>query len=49
LFIGDDDEDVRKASSDAESYCHDYDKIAVLQSVSDIDRSRVAAFNCVNS
>jgi hypothetical protein len=49
LFIGGDDEDVRKASSDAEGYCHDYDKIAVLQSVSDIDRSRVAAFNCVNS
>jgi hypothetical protein len=49
IYVGDHDEDVRKASSEAESYCHDHDKIAVLQSVSDIDHRRIAAFNCVNS
>jgi hypothetical protein len=49
IYVGGHDEDVRSASSEAESYCHDYDKIAVLQSVSEIDRRRIAAFNCVNS
>jgi hypothetical protein len=38
-----------EASSEAEKYCHDNDKIAVLQSVSDIDHRRVAAVNCVTS
>ncbi len=49
IYVGNHDDDVRAASSKAESYCHDYDKIAVLQSVSDIDHQRVAAFNCVTS
>ena len=49
VYVGSHDDDVRQASSEAEKYCHDNDRIAVLQSVSDIDHRRVAAFNCVTS
>lgn len=49
IYAGNNDEDVRQASAEAETYCHDHDRIAVLQSVSDIDHRRIAAFNCVSS
>ena len=49
IYVGNDDEDVRAASAEAENYCHDYDRIAVLQSVSEIDDRRIASFNCVRS
>jgi hypothetical protein len=49
LFVGDDDEDVRRASREAEVYCEEADRVAVLQSVGEIDDRRVAAFNCVRT
>jgi hypothetical protein len=49
LFVGDDDEDVRRASREAEDYCDEADRVAVLQSVGEIDDRRVAAFNCVRT
>jgi hypothetical protein len=49
LFVGDNDEDVRRASREAETYCDEVDRVAVLQSVGEIDDRRVAAFNCVRT
>ena len=49
LFVGDDDEDVRRAAREAEGYCGELDRVAVLQSVGEIDGRRVAAFNCVRT
>lgn len=49
LFVGDDDDDVRRASREAESYCGEFDRVAVLQSVGEIDRRRIATFNCVRT
>ena len=49
LFVGDDDDDVRRASREAEGYCGEFDRVAVLQSVGAIDGRRVAAFNCVRT
>ena len=41
------DEDLDDAAERAEDYCDRYERRPVLQSVGDIGRSRVAAFNCV--
>jgi hypothetical protein len=49
VFVGDDDEDIRQASREAEVYCDEADRVAVLQSVGEIDDRRVAAFNCVRT
>ena len=49
LFVGDDDDDVRRAAREAEGYCGEVDRTAVLQSVGEIDGRRVAAFNCVRT
>jgi hypothetical protein len=49
VFVGDDDEDVRRASREAEDYCGELDRVAVLQSVGEIDGRRIAAFNCVRT
>jgi hypothetical protein len=38
---------VRRASREAEDYYDEADRVAVLQSVGEIDDRRVAAFNCV--
>jgi hypothetical protein len=46
IYVGLHDEDVRQASAKAEGYCHDYGRIAVLQSVSKVGGRRVATFNC---
>jgi hypothetical protein len=46
IYVGSHDEDVRQASAKAEDYCHDYGRIAVLQSVSNVGGRRVATFNC---
>lgn len=47
--IVDDDEGVDEALPQASEYCDDYDRVAVLQSMNEIDRRKVAAFNCVDS
>lgn len=49
LFVGNDDEDVARAAREAEDYCDEFDRTAVLQSVGAIDDRRVAAFNCVRT
>ena len=49
LFVGNDDEDVRRASREAEGYCGEFDRVAVLQSVGAIDGRRIATFNCVRT
>jgi hypothetical protein len=49
LFVGADDEDVRRAAREAEGYCGEFDRTAVLQSVGEIDGRRIAAFNCVRT
>ena len=49
LFVGNEDADVRQAAREAEGYCGEFDRTAVLQSVSEIDGRRVAAFNCVRT
>ena len=49
LFVGNDDEDVGRAAREAEDYCGEFDRTAVLQSVGEIDDRRVAAFNCVRT
>lgn len=49
LFVGDDDEDVRRAAREAAGYCGELDRTAVLQSVGEIDGRRIAAFNCVRT
>ncbi len=49
LFVGNDDEDVRQAAREAEGYCGEFERTAVLQSVGEIDGRRVAAFNCVRT
>ena len=46
IYVGSHDEDVRQASAKAQDYCHDYGRIAVLHSVSDVGGRRVATFNC---
>jgi len=49
LVVGDDDDDLARATRDAGVFCDDYDRIPVLQSVSEVDHRRVAAFNCVRA
>ena len=49
LLVDDDDADLGEAMREAEDYREDFDRIAVLQSVGEIDRRRVAAFNCVRA
>ena len=48
-LVDDDDDDLGRATREAGAFCDDYDRIAVLQSVSELDHRRVAAFNCVNA
>jgi hypothetical protein len=49
LVVDDDDEDLARATREAGDYCDDFDRIAVLQSVGEVDERRVAAFNCVRA
>lgn len=49
LVVDDGDDDLRATTRDADEYCDDFDRIAVLQSVGEIDNRRVATFNCVKS
>jgi hypothetical protein len=44
LAVDEGDEGLDEAADD---FCDDYGRDAVLQSVSEIDRRRVAAFNCI--
>jgi hypothetical protein len=46
IYVGSHDENVRQASAKAEGYCHDYHRVAVLQSVSNVGGRRVATFSC---
>ena len=49
LVVDNDDEDLARATREAGAYCDDFDRIAVLQSVSEVDDRQVAAFNCVRT
>jgi threonine dehydrogenase-like Zn-dependent dehydrogenase len=44
-----DDDDLDDALDRANDYCNDYGRIAVLQSVSEVDDDQIAAFNCADS
>jgi hypothetical protein len=46
-LVVDDENDLDDAQARARRYCADYDRDAVLQSVSEIEGRGVAAFNCV--
>ena len=48
-LVVDDDEDLARATREASDYCEDFDRVAVLQSVGEIDGRRIATFNCVRS
>lgn len=49
VFVDEDDDDLRDAMREAEAYCEDFDRIAVLQSVGEIDDRRIATFACATS
>lgn len=47
LVVDGDDHDLEEAHREAGGFCEDFEREPVLQSVSEVDDTRIAAFNCV--